>query len=172
MPAAKAVIAINTNTLEEAAIPIMLEPIGTVRGGRVEAEDDDWGAVEAEIALDPACVSPDSTLGLADYSHVTVLFHMHKVAPDAVERGARHPRERRDWPKVGIFAQPARARPNRIGVTTCELVAVDGLTLRVRGLDAIDGTPVIDIKPCITGFAPRAPVREPAWVKELMATYW
>ena len=149
-----------------------IQPIGTVRGGRAEPTDDAWGTVEAEIVLDPARVAPDCTLGLADYSHVTVLFHMHKVAPDKVETGARHPRERLDWPKVGIFAQPARSRPNRIGVTTCELVAVDGLTLRVRGLDAIDGTPVIDIKPYITGFAPRRPVREPDWVKELMATYW
>ena len=151
---------------------IMLEPVGIVRGGRVEAQDDAWGAVEAEIVLDPARVGADCTAGLAGYSHVTVLFHMHKVALDKVEIGARHPRERLDWPKVGIFAQPARSRPNRIGVTTCELLAVDGLTLRVRGLDAIDGTPVIDIKPYITGFAPRGAVREPAWVKELMARYW
>ena len=141
---------------------ITLEPIGVVRGGRTEALDDDWGAVEAEIVLDPARVGADSTRGLADYSHVTVLFHMHKVAEDKVERGARHPRERLDWPKVGIFAQPARSRPNRIGVTSCELVAVDGLTLRVRGLDAIDGTPVLDIKPYISEFAPRGRLREPA----------
>ncbi len=151
---------------------ISIEPIGVVRGGRVEAEDDGWGAVEATIVLDPARVAPDSTLGLSDYSHVTVLFHMHKVPEAKVERGARHPRERLDWPKVGIFAQPARARPNRIGVTTCELVAVNGLELTVRGIDAIDGTPVIDIKPCISGFLPRGPPREPAWVKELMARYW
>jgi tRNA-Thr(GGU) m(6)t(6)A37 methyltransferase TsaA len=152
--------------------PILLEPVGVVRGGRAEARDDDWGSVEAEIVLDGGRLTPDATLGLSDYSHVTVLFHMHKVPEEKVERGARHPRERRDWPKVGIFAQPARSRPNRIGVTSCELVAVDGLRLRVRGLDAIDGTPVIDIKPFISGFSPRGEVREPAWVKELMRAYW
>lgn len=151
---------------------IVLEPIGHVRGGRAEARDDDWGHVEAEIVLDLARVSPEATRGLTDYSHVVVLFHMHKVAEAKVETGARHPRERADWPKVGIFAQPARSRPNRIGVTAVELIAADGLTLRVRGLDAIDGTPVLDIKPCITGFAPRGTIREPAWVKELMARYW
>lgn len=151
---------------------ITLVPIGVVRGGRAEATDDHWGDVEADIVLDPAQLAPEATAGLSDYSHVTVLFHMHKVAEDKVERGARHPRERLDWPKVGILAQPARSRPNRIGVTTCELIAVDGLRLRVRGLDAIDGTPVLDIKPCISGFAPRRPVREPAWVRELMAAYW
>lgn len=151
---------------------IEIVPIGFVRGGRAEALDDDWGKVEADIVLDPAAVQPDATLGLRDYSHAVVVFHMHKVPPANVETGARHPRERADWPKSGILAQPARSRPNRIGVTAVELLSVDGLTLRVRGLDAIDGTPVIDIKPYISGFAPRGAVREPGWVKELMARYW
>jgi tRNA (Thr-GGU) A37 N-methylase len=97
---------------------------------------------------------------------------MDKVPEAKIEYGARHPRERTDWPKVGIFAQPARSRPNRVGVTICELAAVDGLTVRVRGLDAIDGTPIIDIKPHIQGFAARGEVREPAWATELMRTYW
>lgn len=151
---------------------IELEPIGTVRGGRAEALDDAWGAIEAEIVLDPVRVTPEATAGLGDYSHIVVVFHMHKVPEAKVEKGARHPRERADWPKVGIFAQPARSRPNRIGVTAVELLAVDGLNLRVRGLDAIDGTPILDIKPYISRFAPRSAVREPAWVKELMASYW
>ena len=151
---------------------ITLEPIGIVRGGRAEALDDRWGAIEAEIRLDPARVSPEATRGLDEFSHVVVVFHMHRVAEAQVATGARHPRERADWPKVGILAQPARSRPNRIGVTAVELIAVDGLTLRVRGLDAVDGTPVLDIKPYITGFAPRGTIREPVWAKELMASYW
>lgn len=151
---------------------IVLEPIGVVRGGRAEAVDDGWGVVEADIVLDPARLSPEATLGLQSYSHVVVVFHMHKVEEAAVERGARHPRERTDWPRLGILAQPARLRPNRIGVTPVALVAVDGLTLRVRGLDAVDGTPVLDVKPWITGFAPRGVVREPAWTRELMRDYW
>jgi len=151
---------------------IRLEPIGVVRGGRTEPVDDGWGAIDAEIVLDPTRVSREATRGLEDFSHVVVVFHMDRVAEANVETGARHPRERADWPAVGILAQPARSRPNRIGVTAVELIAVDGLTLRVRGLDAIDGTPVLDIKPYITGFAPRGPIREPAWVKELMAAYW
>ena len=67
------------------------------------------------------------------------------------------PRGNPAWPLVGILAQRARARPNRIGVSTCELLGVDGLTVRVRGLDAIDGTPVLDLKPYIVEFAPRGP---------------
>ena len=89
-----------------------------------------------------------------------------------INLGSRHPRGNEAWPKVGIFAQRAKARPNRIGITTCELVSVDGLTLRVRGLDAIDGTPIIDIKPYMTEFAPRRATRQPVWSSELMTGYW
>jgi tRNA (adenine37-N6)-methyltransferase len=85
---------------------------------------------------------------------------------------ARRPRGNPDWPEVGIFAQRAKRRPNRIGVSVCELVGVDGLQLAVRGLDAIDGTPVLDIKPYLTEFAPRTPVRQPHWSRQLMAGYW
>ncbi len=151
---------------------IEIAPIGTVRGGRSEALDDAWGSIEADIILDGSRVKPESTAGLGEYSHAVVVFHMHKVPEASVETGARHPRERMDWPKAGIFAQPARSRPNRIGVTAVELVSVDGLKIRVRGLDAIDGTPVLDIKPYIAEFAPRGAIREPAWVKELMVRYW
>lgn len=151
---------------------IELEPIGVVRGGRVEPTDDQWGSVEAEIELDPARVTPEATRGITDFSHIVVVFQMHKVPDAKIQTGARHPREREDWPKVGILAQPGRMRPNRIGVTAVELLGADGLKLRVRGLDAIDGTPVLDIKPYITGFAPRSAIREPAWAKELMRAYW
>lgn len=151
---------------------IAVTPIGYVRGGRSEPIDDDWGTVECTIALDPAVVDPDATLGLDAFSHVTVLFHFDRLAPDKVQRGARRPRGNPDWPMVGILAQRGSPRPNRLGITTCELLGVDGLTVRVRGLDAIDGTPILDIKPHMTGFAPRGDVREPAWVGELMAGYW
>ena len=63
-------------------------------------------------------------------------------------------------------------RSNRLGVTTCGVVRVDSLTIEVTGLDAIDGTPVVDIKPCMEGFAARGEQREPAWSIELMADYW
>jgi tRNA-Thr(GGU) m(6)t(6)A37 methyltransferase TsaA len=149
-----------------------IKPIGVVRGGRKEPVDDDWGKVEAEIVLDAAQFSADSTAGLGDFSHLTVIYQFHLVPDDEIQRGSRHPRGRTDWPKVGIFAQRGKGRPNRIGVTTCEIIAVDGLIVRVRGLDAIDGTPVLDIKPHMTGFEPRGTVHEPAWVKEIMKEYW
>ncbi|MGA7675217.1 MAG: SAM-dependent methyltransferase [Rhizomicrobium sp.] len=151
---------------------ITARPIGTVCGGRTPPTDDGWDAVEARIELDPAQFGPDATAGLGEFSHVEVVFHFDRAAPQKIETGARHPRGRAGWPLVGIFAQRGKDRPNRIGVTVCSLLGVDGLTLRVRGLDAIDGTPVLDIKPVMRGFLPRGEVREPEWAGELMKGYW
>lgn len=152
----------------------VMTPVGYVRGGREVVEDDEWGSVTARIEL--SGFGADSLAGLDAFSHVEVLFVFDRVDPDSVCRGARHPRGRTDWPLVGIFAQRAKDRPNRIGSTVCEVVALGGTAeagwLDVRGLDAVDGTPVLDLKPAMTGFAPRGDVREPAWAVELMAGYW
>jgi tRNA (Thr-GGU) A37 N-methylase len=151
---------------------ILLTPIGIVRGGRVPAEDDAWGDVCADIVLDAARFSPDALLGLDAFSHAEIVYHFHGVDEADEVPGARRPRGRADWPLVGIFAQRGRTRPNRLGVTTCEIRGLSGLTLSVRGLDAIDGTPVLDIKPVLSGFAPRGEVREPPWAREIMRDYW
>lgn len=150
---------------------IELEPIGIVAGGRTEPLDDDWGAVEADIVLDDRFPA-DATAGLDGFSHIDVIFHFDRVDPDTVHVAARHPRGRPDWPAVGIFAQRARARPNRLGHTTCELLAVEGRRLHVRGLDAVDGSPVVDIKPTMAEFLPRTELRQPEWSRELMDEYW
>jgi tRNA (Thr-GGU) A37 N-methylase len=94
------------------------------------------------------------------------------VDESAVTTGARHPRNRLDWPKVGIFAQRGKNRPNRIGVTICRLASVNDLTVEVTDLDAIDGTPVLDIKPYMREFGPRGEVRQPDWASQLMSNYW
>lgn len=149
-----------------------LFPIGHVRGGRTEAVDDDWGASRAAITLDPARFAPDALAGLTDFSHAEVIFVFDQVPDAKIETGARHPRGRSDWPLVGIFAQRGKNRPNRLGLTTCRIVGVEGLTVEVEGLDAIDGTPVLDIKPVMREFLPRGTIDQPAWVGELMAEYW
>jgi len=151
---------------------IELRPIGHVRGGRAEPVDDAWGAVEAEIALDPDQFTPDALSGLDAFSHLEVIFHFHAAPEAEIEVGARRPRGRADWPLVGIFAQRGKGRPNRIGATVCEIVRVEGLGVRVRGLDAIDGTPVLDLKPVMREFLPRGEVRQPDWAGELMRAYW
>ena len=150
---------------------VTLRPIGRVVGGRTEPTDDEWGDVVATIVLDDR-FGEDALAGLNDFSHIDVIFFFHLVGEDKIQQGARRPRGREDWPLVGVFAQRNKARPNRLGATTCRLLAVEGRTLHVRGLDAIDGTPVLDVKPYVTGYAPREDVREPEWVKELMRRYW
>lgn len=151
---------------------IALEPLGFVRGGRAEPIDDHWAGVEAEIVLDQARLDPEATLGLDTFSHAVVIFWFDRLDAARMQRGARHPRGNPAWPMTGILAQRGSPRPNRIGVTTCEILGVDGHRIRVRGLDAIDGTPVLDVKPYMRAFDPRGPIREPAWVAELMADYW
>ena len=146
--------------------------IGRVVSARVGREDDDWGSVESIIRLDDARFTPDALAGLDEFSHVEVIFLFDRFDEEKVTTGARHPRGNEAWPRVGIFAQRASSRPNRLGVTTCELVAVDGLEVRVRGLDAIDATPVLDIKPYVREFEPRMAVHQPAWITELMSDYW
>ena len=150
---------------------IALKLVGQVRGGRVQPEDDSWGREVAEIVLAPR-FGPEALAGLSDFSHLEVIFHFDQVAESKISIGARHPRGRTDWPLVGIFAQRGRNRPNRIGVSICRLLSVEGTRLKVRGLDAVDGTPVLDIKPVMTGFLPRGEIREPEWASELMKTYW
>jgi tRNA-Thr(GGU) m(6)t(6)A37 methyltransferase TsaA len=151
---------------------ITLTPIGYVRGGRAETVDDDWGKIRAEIELDAARFAPEAVAGLESFSHLVVVTCFHKVKPATIKTGARHPRENPAWPKVGIFAQRGKNRPNRLGVSTCRILGVNGLKIRVQGLDAVDGTPVLDIKPHMTGFEPRGEIREPAWAREIMSGYW
>jgi len=148
-----------------------IEPIAFVRGGRAEAVDDDWDRETAVIELAPGFTA-DAIAGLGDFSHAEIAFVFDRVPPEKIETGARHPRNRTDWPLVGIFAQRGKNRPNRIGITVCRIEKVEGTRIHVRGLDAVDGTPVIDIKPVLREFLPRGDVRQPDWASELMAGYW
>jgi tRNA-Thr(GGU) m(6)t(6)A37 methyltransferase TsaA len=148
-----------------------VQPIGIVRSTRKDLADDFWGKVDAEIVLADH-LPGEAFAGLGDFSHVEVIFLMDRVDPAKVENAARHPRERKDWPLVGIFAQRGKARPNRIGLTRASIRKIDGRVLTVRGLDAIDATPVLDIKPWMKEFAPVGETRQPQWASELMADYY
>ena len=151
-----------------------IEPIGEVKSAIVEALDDVWGGSMCRLELDKSRFSADCLAGLEEFSHVEVLFVFDRVQESEIYTGSRHPRGRSDWPKVGIFAQRAKNRPNRIGVTICRLISVSvaDLSMVVEGLDAINGTPIIDLKPFMREFAVRDAVRQPAWASELMAKYW
>lgn len=149
-----------------------IDAIGHVHGGRADPIDDDWGKNLSVIELDRAHFGPDALAGLNAFSHAEIIYLFDKVAPEKIETGARHPRGRRDWPLTGIFAQRGKNRPNRLGVSVCRILSVEGTRLHVEGLDAIDGTPVIDIKPVMREFLPREDVRQPGWASELMVAYW
>jgi len=150
---------------------IVLDPIGLVVGGRTEPIDDDWGAVESVIRLESTRFESDAVAGLEAFSHLCVVFQFHLVEESDVVTGARHPRGNPNWPRVGMFAQRAKMRPNRLGVSNCALLRVDGLDLKVRGLDAIAGTPILDVKPFMREFEP-VETHQPRWATELMAGYY
>ncbi|WP_062202331.1 SAM-dependent methyltransferase [Demequina salsinemoris] len=151
---------------------IEIVPIGRVTSTRTAPGDDGWDAESSAITFDPEQVGPEALVGLEDFSHVEVIFHLDRVRPEKIEREARRPRSNPDWPRVGILAQRGKNRPNRIGATIARVVGVEGLTLKLSGLDAIDGTPVLDVKPYMVEFGPRGDVRQPAWASELMEDYW
>jgi tRNA (Thr-GGU) A37 N-methylase len=148
-----------------------MEPIGRVEAIRDEAKDDFWGGERARIVLADD-LDPESLLGIEEFSHAEVIYCFDRVDPSGVVRGARHPRNNTAWPRVGIFAQRARNRPNRIGSTIVRVIGREGRVLHVAELDAIDGTPVLDVKPVMVEFLPREPVRQPDWSRELMRDYW
>lgn len=148
-----------------------MKPIGVVRSTRKEVTDDQWLKEEAYIELSKD-YQPDALAGIADFSHVEILFYMNQVDPQKIKTSARHPRNNTEWPKVGIFSQRGKNRPNQIGLTICDVVKVEGRKLFIRGLDAVDGTPVLDIKPWMKEFGPRGEIRQPEWSSELMRNYW
>jgi tRNA-Thr(GGU) m(6)t(6)A37 methyltransferase TsaA len=149
---------------------IKLSPIAWVHNGRT-AQDDRWGGLVSEVRLDPAL--PEESLdGLEGFSHAEIIFHFHLVAEDEIVIGRRRPRGNPAWPEVGIFAQRGRVRPNRLGLTIVHILRREGRSLFVEGMDAVDGTPVLDIKPVMAEFLAREPVRQPDWSRQVMKDYW
>jgi len=148
-----------------------LTPIAYVRGARAEVDDDFWGDTVSRIELTEA-VEESALEGVESFSHVEVLFVFDRVEAAKIVRGARHPRNDPAWPRTGILAQRAKNRPNRLGSTICRVVRREGRTLWVRELDALEGTPVVDVKPVLREFLPREAVTQPSWATELMRAYW
>src|SRR5258706_4518461 len=148
---------------------IPLSVIGRVRNGRRSTDDAGWGAVESRIELEAAF--SEGLLGLDGFSHALVVFFMH-LDPDGEPPALRRrPRGRDDMPLLGVFAQRGRMRPNPVGVTAVEVVRVEPGRLTVCGLDAIDGTPVLDLKPYVPAFD-RRDARVPEWMERLMKGYF
>jgi tRNA (adenine37-N6)-methyltransferase len=157
--------------IEETNYMITFSPIGIVKNSRQTVEDDNWGEIDSVIDLD-ASFNEEALFQIEEFSHAEIFYYFHLVENNKIVTGARHPRNNKDWPKVGIFAQRGRNRPNRLGATIVKVVKREGRQLFVKGLDTIDGTPVLDIKPAMKEFLPREDVTQPAWATELMKEYW
>jgi tRNA-Thr(GGU) m(6)t(6)A37 methyltransferase TsaA len=149
---------------------IKLTPIATVRNTRTTPTDDFWGGTISGIVL--ADHLPENAFeGIGSFSHLEIIYYFDQVTDtDIVLSG--HPRGNRNYPLMGIFAQRKKDRPNKLGLTTVELLEHVGREIKVRYLDAIDGTPVIDIKPVFREFMPQTSIRQPGWTQHLMQDYW
>jgi len=148
-----------------------VQPIAFVHNERKEIKDDEWGDVRSCITLTDM-YTEESIQGIEDFSHIEVIFYFHKVTDEQIQYFARHPRNNSNYPKVGILAQRGKNRPNRIGATIVKVIRRDGKTIVVEGLDAIDGTPILDIKPVMKEFIPREEIKQPEWATDIMKQYW
>lgn len=153
------------------SLNILIKPVAYVRNSRLKPDDDGWGQVVSEIVL--ADEMPDECLaGITDFSHLEIIFYFHLLNDSDVVFDLRYPRGNQIYPLTGILAQRGRARPNKLGATIVELLEVKIRSFVVKGLDAINDTPVVDIKPVMQEFLPRNAVKQPDWSKDLMRRYW
>lgn len=150
---------------------IELSPIGFVKNNRIEIEDDNWSEIISEIVLGDDIIT-ESLIGIEEFSHLQIIFYMDKVKDEKAEAKFRHPRNNTNLPKLGTFAQRNKSRPNKLGLTTVALIERIGRKIIVKNLDAINGTPVLDIKPVMKEFQPQQEIRQPKWTREIMKNYW
>ncbi|UBI40095.1 MULTISPECIES: SAM-dependent methyltransferase [Streptomyces] len=145
--------------------------IATVVGGHVEPIDDHQGGVESIIRLHPEY--PLETLqGIEEFSHLTVVWHFHLATPDDIALHARSPRGNTQWPATGTFVHRNHRRPNQLALSFPRLLRTEGRDLHVTDLDAVAGTPILDLAPYFPQMGPRGPVTTPAWPTEMLRHYW
>ncbi len=149
----------------------ILKPVAFVSNNWINVNDDHWGNVISEIIL--ADSFPATCLnGIENFSHLEIIFYFHQLKDADVVFDLRHPRNNASYPLTGIFAQRGRARPNKLGATIVEFLEKRERSIRVKGLDAINGSPVMDIKPVMKEFLPLTSVKQPEWSVDLMKNYW
>jgi tRNA-Thr(GGU) m(6)t(6)A37 methyltransferase TsaA len=141
---------------------IIVKPIGVVETEAREDEVKDRNRL-SKIAVDQTLKA--AIEGIEGFSHVYVLFWLDRVPSEERKTTKVHPRGRQDLPLVGVFGERTNLRPNPIGLTLVELVEVKENVLTVRGLDAFDGTPVLDLKPYDTWDMAKNPIMPEWWHK-------
>ncbi|MBA2250839.1 MAG: tRNA (N6-threonylcarbamoyladenosine(37)-N6)-methyltransferase TrmO [Chitinophagaceae bacterium] len=149
---------------------VVLTPIGKVMNTRKTPVDDNWSGILSEIEI-AKHLSVESLGNITDFSHLEIIYYFDKVADDTIILSGK-PRGNERYPVMGIFAQRKKNRPNKIGLCTVELIALNGRIITVKNLDAIDGTPVLDIKPVMKEFEPTTQIRQPEWATDMMKNYW
>ncbi len=148
---------------------IIINPIGYVKNSVEKRKDVSWGEDTSVIKLNEEFYT--GLAGLEDFSHAIILFYLDKANYDQQKHLQRRPQNREDMPLVGIFSQRGKDRPNQIGMTSVQILSVSEEALIVKGLDAIDGTPVLDIKPYYPVYDRKDAV-VPEWVDRLMEHYF
>jgi tRNA-Thr(GGU) m(6)t(6)A37 methyltransferase TsaA len=149
---------------------IFTEPVAYVSNSRTEAVDDNWSKIISSVIL-YECIPTEAFDGIEQFSHLEIIFCFDKVEKKDIIYAGR-PGGNPNYPVTGIFAQQKNDRPNKIGLCTVELLKHEGRTIVVKNLDAIDGTPVLDIKPVFKEFLPQKDIMQPVWVSDLMKNYW
>src|SRR5574342_58019 len=149
---------------------LQVRPIGAVRSPVTQPVDEAWGQILSRIELLPEYRA--GLRGLGDFSHVLVVAWLHQAHFDPARHLVRRPRGLAEMPELGIFAQRAKDRPNPLGITVVRLLGVDATGVSVRGLDAIDGTPILDLKPYFPDFDSPPGATLPEWVARLMRGYF
>lgn len=148
---------------------IIMTPIGYVENNVQAKKDVSWGGDISRIVLEKEYYMGLS--GLEDFSHAVIIYYLDKAEYKREKHLQRRPQNRDDMPLVGIFSQRGKDRPNKIGMTAVQIVEVSEKTLVVKGLDAINGTTVLDIKPYYPAYD-KKDADVPDWVNRLMEHYF
>lgn len=144
--------------------PVMLRPIGVVRNNVKQPRMDGWADVRSDVLIREDLV--DALDGIEGYSHVIVIFAFDNV-PEGEQRSRVRPRGDPRIPEQGVLATRSQVRPSPVGVSVVKLLRRRHNVLRVEALDAIDGTPVLDIKPYFPNYDAVPDARIPEWAREL-----
>jgi len=149
---------------------MIMSPVAFVKNERENLSDDYWGGIISEIVLADEIPS-ESLNGIESFSHVEIIFYFHQATSPV--HFIRHPRGNEKWPEAGVFAQRNKDRPNRLGITAARLIKKEGRKLYVSHFDAINGTPVLDIKPVMKEFMiDKSEIIQPEWANLMLKEYW
>ncbi len=149
---------------------ILLEPVAIVKNSRTAATDDFWGNIVSEIILVDH-IPTEAFENIELFSHLEVIYYFDRADKNKIVYAGR-PRGNPGYPVMGIFSQRKKDRPNQLGLCTVELLEHSGRSIKVRYLDAINDTPVLDIKPVFKEFELRTEIKQASWVNDMMENYW